>query len=251
MSPLVHNLYLPVFRRKLPAKMQATNCLILKAVAEAQKSVISHPPKVTEPETKSLPALFTRKYREKNLNPQTLAVNTTNSTVCQVSDDSAMEVDSQPSAAIVEDTDLAIMEPQETVLTKVEVPDESSYEQMESPVDSPLDIQTIETRFIVTLDGVNSLMSRCFDEDLNDDDATEMKDTERKPVKTRLFRRRSTGNNFCYFTLCLFHVLITNFDFIHLGTEAEVQQTLERCKFYPNCRQGDRCHFHHPKTPCK
>ncbi|XP_046645114.1 zinc finger CCCH domain-containing protein 14-like [Daphnia pulicaria] len=214
-------------RRKLPAKMQATSCLILKAVAEAQKSVISHPPKVTEPETKSLPALFTRKYREKNLNPQTLAVNTTNSTVCQVSDDSAMEVDSQPSAAIVKDTDLAIMEPQETVLTKVEVPDESSYEQMESPVDSPLDIQTIETRFIVTLDGVNSLMSRCFDEDLNDDDATEMKDTERKPVKTRLFRRRSTG------------------------TEAEVQQTLERCKFYPNCRQGDRCHFHHPKTPCK
>jgi hypothetical protein len=231
--------------------MQATNCLILKAVAEAQKSVISHPHKVTEPETKSLPALFTRKYREKNLNPQTVAVHATNSTVCQVSDDSTMEVDSQPSATIVKNTDLDIMEPQETILTEEEVPDESSCEQMEGPADSPFDNQTIETRFIVTLDGVNSLMSRCFDEDLNDDDATEMKDTERKPVKTRLFRRRSTGKNFFHFTWHLLSHVNGNLYSIHLGTEAEVQQTLERCKFYPNCRQGDRCNFHHPKTPCK
>ena len=173
--------------------MQATNSLILKAVAEAQKSVISHPPKVAEPEVKSPPALFTRKYREKNLNAQTVAVTTSNPTVCQVFDDSAMEVDLQQSAIVI-GKDRDIMEPKETILNNAEVPEESSYEPMESPIDSPFDNQTIETRFIVTLYGVNSLMSRCFDEDLNDDDVSEMKDIERKPVKTRLFRRRSTGN---------------------------------------------------------
>lgn len=188
-------MYLSVFRRKLPAKMQATNCLILKAVAEAQKSVISHPPKVAEPEVKSPPALFTRKYREKNLNAQTVAVTTSNPTVCKVFDDSAMDVDCQQSAIVIgKDTDRDIMEPKETILNNAEVPEEISYEPMESPVDSPFDNQMFETRFIVTLDGVNSLMSRCFDEDLNDDDVAEMKDIERKPVKTRLFRRRSTGN---------------------------------------------------------
>ena len=26
---------------------------------------------------------------------------------------------------------------------------------------------------------------------------------------------------------------------------------LERCKFWPQCKNGDRCSFHHPTTPCK
>ena len=25
----------------------------------------------------------------------------------------------------------------------------------------------------------------------------------------------------------------------------------ERCKFWPQCKNGDRCSFHHPTIPCK
>lgn len=217
-------------RRRLPARMQATNCLILKAVADAQKSVVSHPTKVTEHEIRSPPALFTRKYREKIRNSESVAVTIKNPAVGKPSNESIMEIDVQPPGKIANGDELASMEAEETADPQNDVSDLGPYEPMESPVQSPLENQTIETRFIVTLDGVDSLMGRCFDEDMNDDDATEMsevQDTERKPVKSRLFRRRSTG------------------------TEAEVQQTLERCKFYPNCRQGERCSFHHPKTLCK
>ncbi|KAI9562100.1 hypothetical protein GHT06_013064 [Daphnia sinensis] len=215
-------------RRRLPTRMQATNCLILKAVADAQKSVVSHPPKVMEHEIRSPPALFTRKYREKIRHAESIAVTIKSPAVGKPSSESTMEIDVQPPEKITNGDELASMEAEETTVPQNDVSDLGSYEPIESPIQS--ENQTIETRFIVTLDGVDSLMGRCFDEDMNDDDATEMaevQDTERKPVKSRLFRRRSTG------------------------TEAEVQQTLERCKFYPNCRQGDRCSFHHPKTPCK
>lgn len=176
--------------------MQATNCLILKAVADAQKSVVSHPTKVTEPENRSLPALFTRKYREKNLTAESVAVTIKNHTGDKPSDESTMEIDIQPTEMIVKDAEIANMEAEETADPQNDATDVGSYEPMESPLQSQFDNQTIETRFIVTLDGVHSLMSRCFDEDMNDDDATEtteVQDTERKPVKSRLFRRRSTG----------------------------------------------------------
>lgn len=169
--------------------MQATNSLILKAVADAQKSVITHPPKITEPELKSPPALFTRKYREKNLNTEIVAVTITNSSIRQPSDEPSMEIDDQHRSS--RDIGHVEMESDETIHTLTEVP-----ETMESPIESPFESQPIETRFIVTLDGANSLMSRRFDEDLNDDESGEMdelQDSERKPVKSRLFRRHSTG----------------------------------------------------------
>ena len=25
----------------------------------------------------------------------------------------------------------------------------------------------------------------------------------------------------------------------------------ERCKFWPNCKNGDSCPFHHPTVPCR
>lgn len=176
--------------------MQATNSLILKAVAEAQKSVISCPPKAMEPEPKPLPALFTRKYREKNLNVQTMAVTISNSHISPLIKPT-MEIDAQRNVEL--ETNQQDIQSLDIVHTEKEVPDESSNEPMETP-DSPIHSQTInqkiETRFIVTLDGAHPQMSQCYDEELNDDDETEMtdlNDSERKPVKSRLFRRRSTG----------------------------------------------------------
>lgn len=185
------------YRRRLPAKMQATNSLILKAVAEAQKSVITCPPKVVEPESKPLPALFTRKYREKNLNTETVAVTISNSNIKQVTDEPDMEIDDEQ--LVGKEVYRVEAERPDFIHTAIEGPQESSgvsKERSESPIYSHVIDQTVETRFIVTLDGAHPQMSRCFDEDLNDEDETEMTeldDTGRKPLKSRLFRRRSTG----------------------------------------------------------
>ena len=223
--------------------MQATNSLILKAVADAQKSVINHPPKITEPEIKSPSALFTRKYREKGLNTETVAITITNSSVRQHNDESSMDIDHHTSRNVGHTE----MESDEMIHTLTEVP-----EPMGSQVELSFDAQPIETRFIVTLDGAHSLMSQRFEEELNEDETAEMDElkdsSERKPVKSRLFRRHSTGKIvFARLIRCIVSIYI----FWESGTEVEVQQSLERCKFWPNCRQGDRCNFHHPKTPCK
>lgn len=177
--------------------MQATNSLILKAVAEAQKSVITCPPKVVEPESKPLPALFTRKYREKNLNIETVAVTISNSNVRQLTDEPNMEIDDQQ--FVGKEINRAETERPDFTHNEIDEPEENSVDPMEespSPVFSHIVDQTVETRFIVTLDGAHPQMSRCFDEDLNDEDETEMTeldDAGRKPLKSRLFRRRSTG----------------------------------------------------------
>ena len=30
-----------------------------------------------------------------------------------------------------------------------------------------------------------------------------------------------------------------------------LQHPLERCRFWPNCKNGDSCTYHHPTVPCK
>ena len=32
---------------------------------------------------------------------------------------------------------------------------------------------------------------------------------------------------------------------------ATKQHSNERCKFWPACKNGDACQFHHPTQPCK
>ena len=147
--------------------MQATNSLILKAVADAQKSVINHPPKITEPEIKSPSALFTRKYREKGLNTETVAITITNSSVRQHNDESSMDIDHHTSRNVGHTE----MESDEMIHTLTEVP-----EPMGSQVELSFDAQPIETRFIVTLDGAHSLMSQRFEEELNEDETKEVKE---------------------------------------------------------------------------
>lgn len=169
-------------RRKLPTRIQATKSLILKAVADAQKSVASQPLKVVEPESKP-PGLFTRRYREKIMNREKVAITIKNSSgIPQAPEESSMDVDVEQYVEKDENIDQII-------------------DNNNQPIDEPgVENRVIQTRFIVTLEGAQSFMSQRFEDD--DDDAqnnedtvemTEPKETERKPVKSRLYRRRSTG----------------------------------------------------------
>lgn len=218
-------------RPKLPAKMQANKSLILKAVAAAQKSVGLYQPKTVEPKINPRPELFTRKYRERKLvKPENDTVSSIpNRGVAIIEDPPAKnEVDASFSAMDV-DTCPEPTEVQCTGRSEIDSPDRA-----ESPVEVPS--PTIETRFIVTLDGVHSHLGNKFgnqmEEGDDDDDDIENFDVShprelKSDVKSRLSRRRLAES------------------------ELKTQQCLERCKYWPGCRQGARCSYHHPNVPCK
>jgi hypothetical protein len=211
----------------MPAKLQATKSLVLKAVAEAQKSVAANPPKNIDILEKKPPAaLFSRSYREKTTISSRLAVTVTNSP------QAPMEVDG--SSSVVSEQ-------------KEWDEDKEIKEEMESTIPTSPE-SSVETRFIVTLDGFHLNV----DDESNPDEEDSMmegRNIETQPlkIKSRLYRRRSTGNAFCHdslFVELLFFIL-------RIGSDAGTQQSLERCKYWPSCRQGDRCSYHHPSLPCK
>ena len=183
--------------------MQANKSLILKAVAAAQKSVGLYQPKTVEPEKNPRfeknprPELFTRKYRERKLaSPEKVPVPsipelevaiTKESPARNETDDSycAMDVDTFPA-----ENEVTREYPQ---LSKT-----ISIDRMESPAEIPT--PPIETRFIVTLDGVHSHLGNNFESRMEEDgDNDEMEDSDAshlrrlKPnIKSRL--TRNTGN---------------------------------------------------------
>ena len=168
-----------VFRPRMPAKLQATKSLVLKAVAEAQKSVAANPPKnIDIPEKIPPVALFSRSYREKTTNNSRLAVTVTNSP------QAPMEVDGSSSV---------VSEQKEWDEVK------EDKEEMESTIPTSPE-SSMETRFIVTLDGFHLNVDDESNPDIDEEDSM-MEDgsigTQPLNIKSRLFRRRSTGNAFC------------------------------------------------------
>ena len=174
------------FRPKLPPRLQANKSLVLKAVAEAQKSVSANPPKFLETEKKT--ELFTRKYRENKPNKtEILAVPMPK---IQVRTVECVET-------VKPEVDSTLEEEEEE--ENVSMKDSQTEEQMDVHCGTPE--RAIETRFIVTLDGVPSPWGKKFAKDLEgeDMDFSDTKDMgfSKSDLKSRLSRRRSTGKN-CY-----------------------------------------------------
>ena len=167
--------------------MQATKSLILKAVADAQKSVAARPFKApqTEPEAKPiLPALFTRSYRERHQ----VAANTNTAST------------ERPTFVIKQEQgmDCAELEDQEMEDLEEAIVEDSSEQMERSIIPSlPAEHRKVQTRFVVTLDGADPSLTQLFDRDFGEEEVEmaepTVKETERRPVKSRLFRRRSTG----------------------------------------------------------
>ncbi|XP_013874915.1 zinc finger CCCH domain-containing protein 14 [Austrofundulus limnaeus] len=136
----------------------------------------------------------------------------------------------------------------------------------EPPVRSPQQVQsalprTVQARegvdsssspkFIVTLDGVPSPMGNLTDGDMELDDV-------RPPTKVT----EAAGNVHRESKLSVLHRLQAvpassedeGMD-VELADEDAVpvkkQKVLERCKFWPVCKSGDECLYHHPTTQCK
>ncbi|KAM6954008.1 zinc finger CCCH domain-containing protein 14 [Aplochiton taeniatus] len=105
-------------------------------------------------------------------------------------------------------------------------------------------------KFIVTLDGVPSPLGNVGDCDMEAEDFKPSKVTEpmvhvNKESKLSILHRLQGGLNF------------SQEDGVEmdLGDEDYVPtkrlKVLERCKFWPVCKTGDECPYHHPTTQCK
>ena len=174
-------------RPRLPAKMQATKSLVLKAVADAQKSVASSRPKVVvepkeeETEHKQPVALFTRRFRDKTVEKDNRLMETLPNPV-----EAPMELDSITCEQSVE---------------KVEDEADDHYPLAYSPEPES---EPVETRFIVTLDGCHLNVEDKLDADFEEEEFVSDEDfvqTSKTNVKSRLdrsYRRRSTGRDFLH-----------------------------------------------------
>lgn len=143
---------------------------------------------------------------------------------------------------------------------QVEEPSVRSRLQVRDEVQSALP-RTVQTskeigdsaspKFIVTLDGVPSPLGNMTDCDVELDDV-------RPPTKvteaTSLVQREPKVS-----VLQRLQGVVTppEDDVMDVdmaeedGTPSKKQKVMERCKFWPVCKSGDECLYHHPMTQCK
>lgn len=231
-------------RPRVPNRLQATKSLVLKAVADAQKSVAAAPkvaavvaaaavPEPASTAEKPPMALFTRRYREQNLANGAVVSNAPTSAEANVTFAAA---EPTPEPAEAEEVLVEVEEEVEENSEEAVVEEEEEF--LEQPLGSPEEEEQeeVETRFIVTLDGfhldVDELMGD-GDDGEEEDMKEEINQRYTEPatpsnVKSRLYRRRSTGS------------------------DAAMQQTLERGKYvWPSNRQGEQNKFQQPTLRSK
>ncbi|XP_026885927.2 zinc finger CCCH domain-containing protein 14 isoform X3 [Electrophorus electricus] len=106
-------------------------------------------------------------------------------------------------------------------------------------------------KFIVTLDGVPSPLASLTDQEMTDPDDTSPNNTtsdlstEHKPKPVHLSLNSALSHD---------DGGMEEQDEMDMEVEAvqaKRQKILERCKFWPACKSGDECPYHHPKAQCK
>ncbi|KAI4900230.1 hypothetical protein NFI96_026018 [Prochilodus magdalenae] len=132
--------------------------------------------------------------------------------------------------------------------------------QEEAPPSVPRMVQTREKaeavgslspKFIVTLDGVPSPLANLTEQDMDADDSAHNNTTSDLSATRRLKPAVQLSLNT---DLTSDDVGMEGMDEMDMEVEpvqAKRQKILERCKFWPACKSGDDCAYHHPTTQCK
>ncbi|XP_048842170.1 zinc finger CCCH domain-containing protein 14 isoform X2 [Brienomyrus brachyistius] len=102
---------------------------------------------------------------------------------------------------------------------------QTSRDRMETPV-------CASPKFIVTLDGVPSPLADVMESD------TDSGERPRASVHQRLQREQPYSEE-------------EDEPEMDVDVPVKRQKVLERCKFWPVCKSGDECLYHHPTTKCK
>lgn len=125
-----------------------------------------------------------------------------------------------------------------------------------SPTAATANKQQWSPCFVVTLDGVDPLSfkggsgggrqvlasGRDLDE-LPEEEEEEGLAAPRRPVKSRLITAPVTE-------VALMEGVMEDEEVMAMD-DGGVPRLLEKCRYWPACKNGDRCPFHHPSVPCK
>ncbi|XP_076034592.1 nuclear polyadenosine RNA-binding 2 isoform X2 [Oratosquilla oratoria] len=291
-------------RPRRPGAIQANTTLILRAMADAHKSV-NRPPKRPALSTEQQPKsekkeLFTRSYREKigltkeqalkesrrDAGVRQIAITVPNATrreaagtiekvpedvkvdLQQMEDEDEVmkDVEEEPilcrAAAAVRPQELQVSVEEEMVVANVDQPmveavevpedieDEGIVEDQPPPPPPPRSAAAMgleeRTRFIVTLEGVERMAPPREHMDLRarlgprpqetmeevEDIIEEVEEWEEEEITSVAPKPRVKST-------------------VTQAAPNSDGKVLERCRFWPACRDGDACPFQHPTTPCK
>ncbi|KAK7862513.1 hypothetical protein R5R35_008988 [Gryllus longicercus] len=268
-------------RPKLPAALQANKNLILKAVAEAQKSVTSAPIR-SEPARpvglwKRTNAGFVRKL-ENNIGV-TLPNRHLQSYKQEEEEDDDVDEDIKPDSTrhvssgnghdkiIIKVSSTKPEKGQQYMANTEEMSDDESganilqYQEecaategadavgsgraVYPPVGLASRMPRESPQFLVTLDGLDPNMFGSRSTSL-DEQATNKEDFDLENVESSVNVESNTPKKAK--TPIVYKVESTVED---ANDSSTLPKSLERCKYWPSCRLGAKCNFHHPVSPCK
>ncbi|XP_075388471.1 zinc finger CCCH domain-containing protein 14 isoform X2 [Tenrec ecaudatus] len=276
----------PERRPSLPPSKQANKNLILKAISEAQESVTKTTNYSTVPQKQTLPvAPRTRATQEELLAEAAQGRSRTPRVSPAVTEEEAkgemteksqgpqerqllsrLQIDPvmAESLQLTQDTrsfilkkpklseEIVVAPNHESGMKTAETLRVLSGHLMQTPRDLVQPDKPASPKFIVTLDGVPSppgYMSdqeedMCF-EGMKPVNQTAASNQGLKgllhPQQLQLMRRQLEDPNGSF----------SNVEMSELSVAQRPEKLVERCKYWPACKNGDECAYHHPISPCK
>ncbi|XP_036590512.1 zinc finger CCCH domain-containing protein 14 isoform X2 [Trichosurus vulpecula] len=261
----------PERRPSLPPSKQANKNLILKAISEAQESVTKTTNYSTVPQKQTVPvAPRTRTAQEESL----IEVVQGQSRLPRLSPPIQLEEAKEQSLERIQDYyDMESMVHADTrsfILKKPKLSEElvstPNQESGMKPADTlrVLSGRLIQTRdlvqpdkpaspkFIVTLDGVPSPPGYMSDQEEEDMCFEGMKPVNQtastikglkglRPQQSQLMSRQLDDSDGSF----------SNVEMSDLSITQKPEKLPERCKYWPACKNGDECAYHHPTSSCK
>ncbi|XP_075233068.1 nuclear polyadenosine RNA-binding 2 isoform X6 [Lycorma delicatula] len=237
-------------RPKRPASQQPSSSLILKAVAEANKSLAAAPSRPHSASNRSLE----RPVRGK-ISPDKITITLPNHRVQPVT--KGKEVDDAINQWLkgVEEADPIKPLPDSFSSQETDLDSEPVLEICQNM--SELEPEE-EPEFVVTLHGLDPDMfpkvndnedefdeKDCkLEEDIgNENDKNKSLSAPSSPTDSSPNKKKRTSSP-------IIIVKQTNNQVNNEGVDTVKLKSLERCKYWPNCLLGDKCSYHHPSTMC-
>lgn len=278
----------PERKPTLPPAKQANKNLILKAISEAQESINKTTSQYTVPQRQTVPvAPRTRSASDEMSNaairlvqehlhaltPQDTLHNTQSRGLASRLQLEVPEEDSREpheyELQVLEAARLKALDTRSFIMRQPEVeqppPIRSRLSAVNQNENAPTTSRMVQAReraeavggsspkFIVTLDGVPSPLANRTDQEMETED--ELNTTADLP-------ENNNNNNTTTTTSKPAIHLRLGADFRNAcdneveemdveAVQAKRQKLPERCKFWPTCKSGDECLYHHPNTQCK
>lgn len=279
----------PERRPTLPPAKQANRNLILKAISEAQDSITKTTAYPAIPQKQTVPvaprtrmasseemsaAIQLVQQHLQSLAPRVQAFTATElpptraaasgrslASRLQLERNNERELDGNSEEAAAPRANVKTFDTRSFIMSRPQVEEDSVRVHSLSAVPRTVQAnkekgESASPKFIVTLDGVPSPMENLEDCEMELDDVKpsakliEAAVLIRKKAKVSVLDRLQAE-----VTSSEDSMLVDETMEVEMEEESAVplrkQKVVERCKFWPICKSGDECAFHHPTTQCK